>query len=128
MFVQALFFLLFLLLFLITSFAFPVGAATEETSADTHRFKQLHEYALLANAAYLGKSDVEEVLTKNGFELTASGELPGFGVSYYLATNDAPAACVKAHKSKEDSGRPYLEVTLLSPNWVVGEYCPPVIP
>ena len=89
MLIKSLLFLLFLLLFLVTSFAFPVRAATGETNTDTHRFKQLHEYALLANAAYLGNADVEKVLAKSGFELTTSDELPGYGVSYYLATNDA---------------------------------------
>ncbi len=52
------------------------------------RFKTLYDYALIANASYLEKSDVKKALTTQGYTLTASGKLPGYAVNYFLATND----------------------------------------
>ena len=60
------------------------GAATE-----SDRFKMLHDYALIADAAYQGENAVENVLLDQGFTLSAHGELPGYGVSYFLATSTA---------------------------------------
>jgi hypothetical protein len=74
-----LFFLIFSLL------AFPVLA----DSNDAERFNTIREYALVADAAYYGKEQVEKVLAAQGYTLTAHGELPGYAVSYFLATNDA---------------------------------------
>ena len=56
---------------------------------DVERFKALYNYALLAEAAYQGKAPVEKILNDKGYDLTTHGQLPGYGVSYFLATNDA---------------------------------------
>lgn len=56
---------------------------------DDIRFKQIHDYAMIANAAYLEKSDVKKALADPGYTLTTSGKLPGYAVNYFLATNDA---------------------------------------
>jgi len=74
--------LLFLILSLLAS---PVFADTD----DAARFKNIHNYALIADAAYYGKEQVAKVLAAQGYTLTDSGQLPGYAVSYYLATNDA---------------------------------------
>jgi len=61
---------------------------TANTGNDPERFKTIHNYALVADASYYGKDEVDKVLATQGYTLTASGELPGYGVSYFLATND----------------------------------------
>lgn len=64
-------------------------AAVAAAANDSERFKTLYDFALIADAAYQGKAGVEKVLAEQGFVLTAHGQLPGYGVSYYLATNDS---------------------------------------
>ena len=76
---------LFILL-LLAAFALPrtlIAAA----GSDAERFKTFHDYALIADAAYTGHDAVAKVLAEQGYELTAHGQLPGYGVSYFLATN-----------------------------------------
>jgi len=60
-----------------------------DTGNDSDRFKMLHEYALIADSAYQDKTKIEKVLAVQGYTLTAHGELPGYAVSYFLATSDA---------------------------------------
>jgi triacylglycerol lipase len=73
-------------LLLVLSLCFSVVA---EASIDTDRFKMLHQYALIADSAYHDKTGIEKVLATQGYTLTAHGQLPGYAVSYFLATNDA---------------------------------------
>ena len=49
----------------------------------------LHQYALIADSAYHDKTGIEKVLAAQGYTLTAHGQLPGYAVSYFLATSDA---------------------------------------
>lgn len=65
-----------------------VEAAVESTSNPSQRFKHLYEYALISNAVYQDSAEVAKLLNSHGYVLTASGELPGYGVAYILATND----------------------------------------
>ena len=58
-------------------------------SIDTDRFRILHQYALIADSAYQDRTGIEKVLAVQGYTLTAHGQLPGYAVSYFLATNDA---------------------------------------
>ena len=82
----ALQFLTLILAFLAST---PVLAGLNDNMGkDSERFKQLYEYALIANAAYQGVDEIKKALTASGYTLTNHGELPGYGVSYYLATND----------------------------------------
>ena len=60
-----------------------------EAAGDTNRFKNLRDYALLAEVAYRDKAEIDQALALQGYTLTSHGQLPGYGVSYYLATNDA---------------------------------------
>jgi len=69
-----------------TLLIFPVLAGAGN---DTDRFKTLHEYALIADAAYQDKTGIEEILKAQGYTLSAHGQLPGYAVSYFLASNDA---------------------------------------
>ena len=65
------------------------SAVYAQGSNDSARFKMLHDYALLADVAYRDKAEIEKVLAAQGYTLTAHGQLPGYGVSYFLASNDA---------------------------------------
>jgi predicted lipase len=67
---------------LATLLPFPVLADESE------RFKILHEYALIADAAYQGETEIEKVLTAQGYTLIVNEQLPGYAVSYFLATDD----------------------------------------
>jgi len=64
-------------------------SAIADTGNDPDRFKTLLEYALVADSAYQDKTSIEKVLAAQGYTLTAHGQLPGYAVSYFLATNDA---------------------------------------
>lgn len=65
-----------------------LAALNTNTSNDKQRFKILLDYARVANAAYKGSDEVKNTLAATGYTLTKHGQLPGYGVSYFLATND----------------------------------------
>jgi triacylglycerol lipase len=69
----------------VTNAAFAV-ADDERTQA---RFRMLYDYALLANATYLGRDAIEKAVHDQGYSLTVAGEAPGYAVSYFVATNAA---------------------------------------
>ena len=62
-------------------------AAAENNVGDTAHFQRIYDHALIADAAYLDKSRIEKVLADQGYDLTAHEQLPGYAVSYVLATN-----------------------------------------
>jgi predicted lipase len=62
-------------------------AAAATTVGDAAYFKRLLNHALIADAVYYEKSRIEKVLADQGYELTAQEQLPGYAVSYVLATN-----------------------------------------
>ena len=66
--------------------SFPVLA---DTASESGRFKTLHEYALIADAAYQGEAEIEKVLAAQGYTLIVNEQLPGYAVIYFLATDDA---------------------------------------
>ena len=72
------------------SLCFSAGyaSANDAASKDSLWFKDLYEYALLADAAYLSKSEIEKTLNDSGYALTKYGEISGYSVGYFLATND----------------------------------------
>ena len=74
---------LFFLLAATSSFA-----AITDTGDHTDRFKTLHSYALIADAAYYDKASIAKTLSAQGYTLTVYEQLPGYAVSYILATND----------------------------------------
>ncbi len=79
----------FLMLMLAAFLAAPaLAAVNDDTSKDPARFKTLYEYALIANAAYQSKHEIEKILSARGYTLTAYRQMPGYEVSYFLATND----------------------------------------
>jgi hypothetical protein len=63
-------------------------SAIADTGDDPARFRILHNYALIADAAYHDKARIEKTLATQGYTLTAYEQLPGYAVSYILATND----------------------------------------
>jgi triacylglycerol lipase len=62
--------------------------AATDTGNVPSRFQMLHDYALLANAAYLDKDAINKAIDDQGYSLTASGQASGYEVSYFIATND----------------------------------------
>ena len=74
-----------LIVLLVAWLSFPAYANTADEPA---RFQTLYDYALIADAAYYDKARIEKALTTQGYTLTAHEQLPGYAVSYILATND----------------------------------------
>ena len=64
-------------------------AVLADTGNESGRFKTLHEYALIADAAYQGEAEIEKVLAAQGYTLIVNEQLPGYAVSYFLANDDA---------------------------------------
>ena len=93
---------------------FPVLA---DTGTGSGRFKTLHEYALIADAAYQGKSGIENILEAQGYTLSAHGQLPGYAVSYFLATNDAEKQQILAVRGTSNFENAMVDVAFqLLPN------------
>lgn len=104
----------FFLLLLATWLLLPLQVAA---SSDTDRFKNLHAYALLAEVAYRDKGDIEQALALQGYTLTTHGQLPGYGVSYYLATSDVDRKQVIAVRGTSNVENAMVDVALqLLPN------------
>ena len=79
----------FLSLVFVVIVSVPALAAVDShASTGNERFKTLLDYASIANAAYQRSDKIETALTDAGYTLTQHGQLPGYGVSYFLATND----------------------------------------
>jgi len=92
-------------------------AVLAEAGDDADRFKVLHEYALIADAAYQGKTEIEKVLQAQGYTLSAHGELPGYAVSYFLATNDAEKQQILAVRGTSNVENAMVDVAFqLLPN------------
>lgn len=68
-------------------FAWSGFAAAANTVGDAAHFQRIYSYGLIADAAYYDKSRIEKVLAAQGYVLTAHEQLPGYAVSYVLATN-----------------------------------------
>ena len=62
-------------------------AAAANSVGDAAHFQRIYNHALIADAAYYDKSRIEKVLAAQGYVLTAHEQLPGYAVSYVLATN-----------------------------------------
>ena len=59
------------------------------TEAEDPVFRQLVDYAYMADVAYRDEQDIRQLMTAKGYELTSYGNLPGYSVSYFVATNEA---------------------------------------
>jgi len=64
-------------------------SANNFVTKESQWFKNLYGYALFANAAYQSKSEIDKTLSSSGYKLTKYGTLSGYGVGYFLATNDS---------------------------------------
>ena len=62
-------------------------AAAADAVEDAAYFRHLLNHALIAEAAYYKKPRIEKALADQGYQLTAHEQLPGYAVSYVLATN-----------------------------------------
>ncbi|MBT8129104.1 MAG: lipase family protein [Gammaproteobacteria bacterium] len=88
-----------------------------EAAGDPDRFKNLRDYALLSDVAYRDKGKIEQALALQGYTLTTYGQLPGYGVSYYLATSDVDRRQVIAVRGTSNVENAMVDVALqLLPN------------
>ena len=100
-------------LFFVASNAFP----DNNFSKDSQRFNNLYGYALVANAAYLSKAEIEKTLAALGYRLTKYGELSGYEVGYFLATNDKLKQQILAIRGTSNIENAMVDVALnLLPN------------
>jgi len=91
--------------------------ANNAVRQDSQWFKNLYQYALFANAAYMGKSEIEKTLAPSGYTLTKYGELSGYGVGYFLATNDNLKQQILAIRGTSNIENAMVDVALnLLPN------------
>jgi len=63
------------------------SAFSAPNANDIQRFNSFYKYALISNAAYQGRGNVEKVLAGSGYTISKQGEVPGYYVGYFLATN-----------------------------------------
>lgn len=84
---------------------------------DIQRFNSFYKYALISNAAYQGRNNVEKILAGSGYTITKQGELPGYYVGYFLATNHALKKQVLVVRGTSNVENTMLDIALkLLPN------------
>lgn len=66
----------------------PRQSVAAQTSFSKEDFSRWLDDAYIAQATYESDDGLAELLSKRGYTLTKSKEIPGFEVSYLLATND----------------------------------------
>lgn len=79
---------LFTLLFILVNAIPLMAAADTKVETDKARFKTLMEYATISNAIYQENDHIKKTFLDYGYTLIVHDQLPGYGVSYALATND----------------------------------------
>ena len=79
---------------------------------DQARFRMLHDYALLANAAYQNRAAIEKAVHAQGYTLTASDEAPGYAVSYFVATNAADKTQIIAVRGTANVENAMVDIAL----------------
>jgi triacylglycerol lipase len=86
--------------------------ATADDDRTQARFRMLHDYALLANATYLGEDAIDKAVQAQGYTLTASGQAAGYEVSYFVATNDADKTQVIAVRGTSNAENALVDIAL----------------
>ena len=86
--------------------------ATADDDRTQARFRMLHDYALLANATYLGEDAIDKAVQAQGYTLTASGQASGYEVSYFVATNDADKTQVIAVRGTSNAENALVDIAL----------------
>jgi hypothetical protein len=102
---------------LLLLFAWSSVAIGARTVGDAAHFKLIHQYALIADAAYYDKARIEKALTAQGYTLTAHEQLPGYAVSYVLATNHTTSEQLLAVRGTSNVENALVDVAfMLLPN------------
>jgi triacylglycerol lipase len=103
-------------------FVFPLAAvlpmlflpytaiAAAQESSDQPDFSMLHDYALLANAAYLDQAAIEKAVQAQGYSLTTAGVAQGYAVSYFVATNAAEKTQVIAVRGTSNAENTLVDI------------------
>lgn len=98
-------------------FSMASTIAAKPAVDDATRFKTFYEFALISNAAYQSKDTIETTFRKSGFRLTRYGTLPGYGVTYFLATHDALKQHILAVRGTSNAENAMVDAALeLLPN------------
>ena len=93
------------------------NAFSAPNANDVQRFNSFYKYALISNAAYQGRNDVEKILAGSGYVITKQGELPGYYVGYFLATNHKLKKQVLVVRGTSNVENAMLDIALkLMPN------------
>lgn len=88
-----------------------------ESSQDTARFKMLLDYAMVANAAYLGSDEINKGLVNTGYVLTRHDQLPGYNLSYFLLTNTSIKQQIVAVRGTSNAENAMVDLAIkLLPN------------
>jgi hypothetical protein len=66
----------------------PVSAALPVAEPEDTRFRELLDFAYIADSTYKDKDVIETVLADKGYVLTSHGQLPGYYLSYFVASNE----------------------------------------
>jgi len=97
------------------------GPASADDEVTGSRFRVIHDYALLANAAYLDRDAIDKTVRAQGYSLTASGEAPGYAVSYFVASNAADKTQVIAVRGTSNVENAMVDIAFqLQPDEATG--------
>lgn len=61
--------------------------AYSEINQQTLKFEQYYRLAQFSNAAYMSKIEIVDIISKSGYVLNEAGQLSGYGVAYFMASN-----------------------------------------
>jgi hypothetical protein len=96
-------------------------AAGDNTVGDPAHFRIIQNHALIADAAYSDKTKIEKALAAQGYTLTAHEQLPGYAVTYVLATNDDTKRQLLAVRGTSNIENALVDVAfVLLPNETTG--------
>ncbi|TDY00567.1 lipase (class 3) [Thiohalophilus thiocyanatoxydans] len=101
-----------LLFFLIILGSLGVVPGVTVAGQDAIDFELVKDYARFSNAAYLGKSRIDEIGQSSDYSLTHYGDIPKLSVAYYLLTNDKDKTQVIAVRGTSNVENTMLDMDL----------------
>ena len=90
---------------------FTSRVVAESTLPDA-MFKEMLDYARLADAAYEDQAHIKSALKPQGYTLNRFENLPGHEVSYFFATNDASKLHIIAVRGTANADNALLDVAI----------------
>jgi len=88
------------------------GVSDYATAADQEKvdFSQLKDYAIFADAAYLGEPQVREISHSKNYILSQYGNIPDLAITYYLLTNEESRTQIIAVRGTSNIENALLDV------------------